>query len=84
MTIFELVIVTWLVLLTMWLMIVKRGPRGKQGEGIRQIGYREQIYGFQIRPASLELLDDAEYLRELIQRINSMQLQSGQRIDDGG
>lgn len=74
MSIFEWVIVVWLVMLTIWLVYFKRGPKGKKGEPY-SINYSD-IVAWQIRDASIELVDDAEYMSKLIQRINSLQLQT--------
>lgn len=71
--IFELFICIWLVVLTTWMLVFKRGPRGPKGDqGISSYCYNNPI----------DDLDNQEYITALIQKINSLQLHGGKKLDE--
>lgn len=86
MTNFEWMILMWVVILTGWLVFVKRGPKGADGEdGARgsagEFNPYVELSSYDISRASLGLLDDAKYVTELIKKINSYQLVTGNKVD---
>lgn len=71
--IFELFICIWLVLLTMWMLVFKRGPRGPKGDqSISSYCYHDPM----------DALDNQEYITALIQKINALQLHGGKKLDE--
>ena len=71
--IFELFICIWLVLLTMWMLVFKRGPKGERGpQGYQAYSYHDPMQD----------LDNAQYMSALIQKINSLQLHGGKKLDE--
>ena len=81
MTTFELIIVCWLIGLTFGVMVFKRGRRGKEGkEGEKGSFNQYDISSWAIQRASIELLDEPEYITKLIQKLNALQLSSGDKV----
>jgi hypothetical protein len=73
----------WMAGLTIYVVIMKQGPRGPQGEkgnaGSSRYGC---LSTYEVKSPVMELIDDAEYITKLIQRINAYQLHPGNKVDE--
>jgi hypothetical protein len=74
---FELGVLCWLFIVTI-LVIRKKGSKGDKGDS----AYSSYVSTYQIKDASLELLDDSEYMKKVIQTVNSFQLGSGEKVGE--
>lgn len=74
---FELGVLCWLSVVTV-LALRKKGSKGDKGDD----AYFSYVTTYQIKDASLELLDDSEYMKKVIQTVNSFQLGSGEKVGE--
>lgn len=75
MTIFEWVILGWAAGLTIWMFYFKKGPKGDSG-----YDNFSSITTLDIKDASLEMINESDYMTKLIKAINSYQLHGGAPI----
>lgn len=69
----------WLIGLTVWVLVMKRGPEWPKGEQGYSGSYsRDDISIYELRDPAIALLDDATYMKKLIKNINAYQLHGGQ------
>ena len=74
---YDILLITWLSVLTLYVLITRKGIEGEKGER----GDSMEPSEWEIRPVLTEMLDDAEYIAKLIKKLNSLQLSSGTKVN---
>jgi hypothetical protein len=75
----DLVYIFWLCVLSVWVLFMKKGPKGNDGVTPDSSYYLSE---WDVRKILMQNIDDPEFIVKLIAKLNALQLHKGDKHDN--